>query len=202
VAFLQDYGISLPPQICDVRERIGRSSMPMGDLAGSFGISMAQLANVLARDCEIQSHRVSRPFMAVTTILIIASKNRPISIRYRLREIGGSAPFIAVALPFVLKHPALAHDNGKCFCRPNAGRSGSSAGPVWREGPAWYFSPTSGSTLFPPKLRKPRSRRRTCPSAFLLARGLPRSLHRGFRIIDATVHYSVEYRRSRVAGHS
>src|SRR5207237_6828177 len=46
VAFLQDYGISLPPQICDVPGADWALVAGRWGPAGSFGISMAQLANV------------------------------------------------------------------------------------------------------------------------------------------------------------
>src|SRR2546422_1791012 len=45
-AFLQDYGISLPPQICDVPGADWALVDGRWGPAGSFGISMAQLANV------------------------------------------------------------------------------------------------------------------------------------------------------------
>src|SRR5712675_3594332 len=73
VAFLQDYGISLPPQICDVPGADWALVDGRWGPAGSFGISMAQLANVPHATAKFNLIAFLA-IMAVTTILIIGIK--------------------------------------------------------------------------------------------------------------------------------
>src|SRR5204863_1476344 len=68
VAFLQDYGISLPPQICDVPGAQWALFEGRWGPAGSFGISMAQLANVPHATAKFNLIAFLA-IMAVTTIL-------------------------------------------------------------------------------------------------------------------------------------
>jgi len=125
VAFLQDYGIQLPPQICDVPGAPwvfydGRWS-PLNTLS----LSPAQLAGlpqVTARFNLVAFLAV----LAVTTILIIGireSANFNTGIVFV--KLAAVLTFIAVALPFVMKHPPLAHENWKVFLPPNTGTFGS-----------------------------------------------------------------------------
>jgi APA family basic amino acid/polyamine antiporter len=62
----------------------------------------------------------------VTTILIIGIKEsanfNSVVVFVKLAAV---LTFIAVALPFVLKHPAIAHENWKVFLPPNTGSFGS-----------------------------------------------------------------------------
>ncbi|HWZ98854.1 MAG TPA: amino acid permease [Candidatus Dormibacteraeota bacterium] len=125
VAFLQDYGISLPPQICDVPGADWALVDGRWGPAGSFGISAAQLALV--------PHATARfnliaflAIMAVTTILIIGIKESAnFNTGIVFVKLAAVLTFIAVALPFVLKHPAIAHDNWKVFLPTNTGSFGS-----------------------------------------------------------------------------
>jgi len=64
--------------------------------------------------------------LGVTTILIIGIKEsanfNSVVVFVKLAAV---LTFIAVALPFVLKHPAIAHENWKVFLPPNTGSFGS-----------------------------------------------------------------------------
>src|SRR5882757_8393881 len=124
VAFLQDYGISLPPQICDVPGADWALVDGRWGPAGSFGISMAQLANVPHATAKFNLIAFLA-IMAVTTILIIGIKESAnFNTGIVFVKLAAVLTFIAVALPFVLKHPALAHDNWKVFLPPNGGSFG------------------------------------------------------------------------------
>jgi APA family basic amino acid/polyamine antiporter len=64
--------------------------------------------------------------MAVTTILIIGIKESAnFNTGIVFVKLAAVLTFIAVALPFVLKHPDLAHANWKVFVPPNAGSFGA-----------------------------------------------------------------------------
>src|SRR2546425_219280 len=124
VAFLQDYGISLPPQICDVPGAVWALVAGRWGPAGSFGISAAQLANVPHATAKFNLIAFLA-IMAVTTILIIGIKESAnFNTGIVFVKLAAVLTFIAVALPFVLKHPALAHDNWKVFLPPNGGSFG------------------------------------------------------------------------------
>jgi APA family basic amino acid/polyamine antiporter len=64
--------------------------------------------------------------IAVTTILIIGIKESAnFNTGIVFVKLAAVLTFIAVAVPFVLKHPALAHDNWRVFLPPNEGSFGS-----------------------------------------------------------------------------
>src|SRR5437867_1866435 len=65
-------------------------------------------------------------FGAATVILIIGIKESAnFNTAIVFVKLAAVLTFIAVALPFVLKHPALAHENWKVFIPPNTGAFGS-----------------------------------------------------------------------------
>ncbi|MGB2622614.1 MAG: amino acid permease [Candidatus Acidiferrum sp.] len=125
VAFLQDYGINLPPQICDVP----------GAKWVFYDGRWAPL-NTLALTTAQQSglHTVTARFnllaflamLAVTTLLIIGIKESAnFNTGVVFVKLTAVLVFIAVAGAFVLKHPAIAHANWKVFIPPNTGSFGS-----------------------------------------------------------------------------
>src|SRR5260370_5044135 len=64
--------------------------------------------------------------LAVTTILIVGIKESAnFNTGIVFVKLAAVLTFIAVALPFVLKHPAIAHENWKAFLPPNTGTFGS-----------------------------------------------------------------------------
>ncbi|HXJ43051.1 MAG TPA: amino acid permease, partial [Bryobacteraceae bacterium] len=125
VAFLQDYGISLPPQICDVPGAQwvmyqGRW-MPLNTLSMSMD-QVAGLPTVTAKFNLI----AFLAMLAVTTLLIIGIKESAnFNTGVVFVKLAAVLVFIAVAGAFVLKHPEIAHANWKVFIPPNTGAFGS-----------------------------------------------------------------------------
>jgi APA family basic amino acid/polyamine antiporter len=125
VAFLQDYGISLPPQICDVPgaqwvQYEGRWS-PITTLSMSAD-QLAGLPHATATFNLIAFLAI----LAVTTILIIGIKESAnFNTGVVFVKLAAVLTFIAVALPFVLKHPQIAHQNWSVFLPPNTGSFGA-----------------------------------------------------------------------------
>jgi len=125
VAFLQDYGISLPPQICDVP---GATWVMVDGRWGpvtSFSLSPDQLA--LLPHVTTKFNLIAFiAIMIVTTILIIGIKESAnFNTAIVFVKLAAVLTFIAVALPFVINHSALAHENWKVFIPPNTGSFGS-----------------------------------------------------------------------------
>ena len=124
VAFLQDYGISIPPQICDVPGAQwvmyqGRW-MPVSTLDMSVSLQGLPMAtahfNLIAFLAMI----------AVTILLIIGIKESAnFNTGVVFVKLTAVLVFIAVASAFVMKHPEIAHANWKVFIPPNTGTFGS-----------------------------------------------------------------------------
>ncbi|MFI5097637.1 MAG: amino acid permease [Candidatus Acidiferrales bacterium] len=124
VAFLQDYGINLPPQICDVPG--AKWVMVDGRWAPetTFNLPADQLA-ALPHATAVFNLLAFLAILGVTTILIIGIKESAnFNTGIVFVKLAAVLTFIAVALPFVLKHPALAHHNWKVFLPPNSGTFG------------------------------------------------------------------------------
>lgn len=125
VAFLQDYGINLPPQICDVpgAEWVfydGRWA-PLTTLK----LSAAQLATVPHATAKFNLIAFLA-VIAVTIILIVGireSANFNTTIVFV--KLIAVFTFIAVAAAFVLGHRQIAHENWSTFLPPNTGHFGS-----------------------------------------------------------------------------
>ncbi len=125
VAFLQDYGINLPPQICDVP---GAKWVMVDGRWGpetTFNLPAAQLAALPNRATASFNLLAFLAILAVTTILIIGIKESAnFNTGIVFVKLAAVLTFIAVAIPFVLKHPAIAHANWKVFIPPNSGTFG------------------------------------------------------------------------------
>ena len=125
VAFLQDYGISLPPAICDVPGAVWVQYQGRWGPLTSMNAPMDQLASL--------PHATARfnlvaflAIMAVTTILIIGIKeSADFNTGIVFVKLFAVLTFIAVATPFVLKNPAISHANWQTFLPPNTGSFGS-----------------------------------------------------------------------------
>jgi APA family basic amino acid/polyamine antiporter len=124
VAFLQDYGINLPPQICDVpgAEWVfydGRWA-PLTTLK----LSAAQLA--AAPHATAKFNLIAfLAVIAVTIILIVGireSANFNTTIVFV--KLIAVFTFIAVAASFVMGHHRIAQENWSTFLPPNAGHFG------------------------------------------------------------------------------
>jgi basic amino acid/polyamine antiporter, APA family len=125
VAFLQDYGLSLPPQICDVPGAVWVQYEGRWGPIGTFDLpadTLATLPHVTSSFNLIAFLAI----MAVTAILIIGIKESAnFNTAIVFIKLVAVLTFIAVALPFVLKHPAIAHENWKVFIPPNTGSFGA-----------------------------------------------------------------------------
>jgi len=85
---------------------------------------MAQLANVPHATAKFNLIRVSRHYGGHDHSDHRHQRIGQFQYGYRFVKLAAVLTFIAVALPFVLKHPALAHDNWKVFLPPNGGSFG------------------------------------------------------------------------------
>jgi APA family basic amino acid/polyamine antiporter len=125
IAFLQDYGINLPPQICDVPGAQwvffdGRWS-PLTTLK----LTAAQLASAPAATAKFNL-LAFLAVIAVTIILIIGIKESAnFNTGIVFVKLAAVFTFIAVASAFLLKHPQIAHENWRVFLPPNTGTFGS-----------------------------------------------------------------------------
>jgi len=125
VAFLQDYGISLPPQICDVPGAKwvlydGRW-MPLNTMK----LSAAQLAGLQTATARFNL-LAFLAMLAVTILLIVGIKESAnFNTGVVFVKLVAVFVFIAVAGAFVFKHPEIAHANWKVFIPPNTGTFGS-----------------------------------------------------------------------------
>jgi APA family basic amino acid/polyamine antiporter len=125
VAFLQDYGINLPPQICDVPGAKwaffeGRWS-PINTLTLS-DLQLSTLPMATAKFNLIAFLAI----IAVTIILIIGIKESAnFNTGVVFVKLAAVFTFIAVATAFLLKHPEVVHQNWRVFLPPNTGEFGS-----------------------------------------------------------------------------
>jgi len=125
VAFLQDYGINLPPQICDVPGAQWVLYQGRWAPASTFSMSAEQLAGLPHATAKVNLVAFLA-IIAVTTILIIGIKESAnFNTGIVFVKLAAVFTFIAVALPYVLQHPAIAHENWKVFLPPNAGSFGA-----------------------------------------------------------------------------
>jgi APA family basic amino acid/polyamine antiporter len=125
VAFLQDYGISLPPQICDVPGAKWVLFEGRWSPITALSLSPDQLVGLPQATAKFNL-LAFLAILAVTTILIIGIKESAnFNTGIVFVKLFAVLTFIAVALPFVLKHPDLAHANWKVFLPPNAGSFGA-----------------------------------------------------------------------------
>ena len=125
VAFLQDYGISLPPQICDVPGAKWVLFEGRWSPVSTLSLSADQLAG-LPQATATFNLVAFLAILAVTTILIVGIKESAnFNTGVVFVKLAAVLTFIAVALPFVLKNPQIAHENWKVFLPPNTGAFGS-----------------------------------------------------------------------------
>jgi len=125
VAFLQDYGINLPPQICDVPGTPWVMVDGRWAPESTFNLPAAQLATY-PHATAVFNLVAFLAIAGVTTILIVGIKESAnFNTGIVFVKLTAVLTFIAVALPFVLKHPDLAHANWKVFVPPNMGTFGA-----------------------------------------------------------------------------
>ncbi len=125
VAFLQDYGINLPPQICDVPG--ARWVFYDGRWAPltTLNLSASQLTGLPQATARFNLIAFLA-ILAITTILIIGIKESAnFNTAIVFVKLTAVLTFIAVAAPFVFKHPQIAHANWGVFLPQNTGTFGS-----------------------------------------------------------------------------
>src|ERR1700756_4562865 len=125
VAFLQDYGISLPPQICDVPGAQWAQYHGRWAPVSALGLTPDQLAPLPHATASFNLVAFLA-ILGVTAILIVGiQESANFNSAVVFVKLAAVLTFIAVALPFVLKNPHLAHENWKVFLPPNSGSFGS-----------------------------------------------------------------------------
>jgi basic amino acid/polyamine antiporter, APA family len=125
VAFLQDYNINLPPQICDVPGAVWVFFDGRWAPVTTMNLSATQLA--AAKHVTTSFNLIAfLAILAVTTLLIIGIKESAnFNTGVVFVKLIAVVTFIAVAAAFVFKHPDIAHANWKVFIPPNTGEFGS-----------------------------------------------------------------------------
>jgi len=124
VAFLQDYGIAMPPAICDVPG--AKWSMVDGRWAPDSTYTLEQMARATQHATTVFNLVAFLAIMAVTIILIVGIKESAnFNTGIVFVKLIAVFTFIAVALPFVLKNPQISHANWQVFMPPNTGSFGS-----------------------------------------------------------------------------
>jgi APA family basic amino acid/polyamine antiporter len=125
VAFLQDYGINIPPQICDVPGADWVMLDGRWAPAATLNLTVTQLATLPHATAKFNL-LAFLAIIGVTIILIVGIKESAnFNTGIVFVKLAAVLTFIAVALPFVLHHSTLAHDNWKVFLPPNTGSFGS-----------------------------------------------------------------------------
>ena len=128
VAFLQDYGIELPPQICDTPGTIwvkyNNLWQPLGSiqqLLDKTGVDWHTLPQATAHFNLVAFIAI----LAVTTILIIGIKESAnFNTAIVFVKLFAVLVFIGVAGMFVINHPEIARANWKDFLPANTGQFG------------------------------------------------------------------------------
>ena len=124
VAFLQDYGINLPPQICDVPG--AKWAMVDGRWAPDATWSAEQLARATQHATSSFNLVAFLAMLAVTTILIIGIKESAnFNTAIVFVKLIAVVVFIIVAGKFVSGHADVARQNWAVYIPPNTGSFGA-----------------------------------------------------------------------------
>jgi len=191
VAFLQDYGISIPPQICDVPGALWVNFEGRWGPAATFNLSPEQLAFLPHATAKFNLIAFLA-IMAVTVILIIGIKESAnFNTAIVFVKLAAVLTFIAVALPFVLKHPAIAHENWKVFIPPNTGAFGSYGWSGILRGAAVVFFAYIGFDAVSTAAQEARKPQKDMPIGILGSLIICTILYIAVSgLLTATVHYS------------
>jgi APA family basic amino acid/polyamine antiporter len=189
VAFLQDYGISLPPQICDVPGAQWAQYQGRWAPVGALGLSADQLAGLPHATASFNLVAFLA-ILGVTAILIIGIKESAnFNSAVVFVKLAAVLTFIAVALPFVLKNPHIAHDNWKVFLPPNTGSFGSFGWSGIMREQVWCSSLILGLMLFHRGPRGAQSQK-DMPIGLLARLSFAPYSISSYPLLTATVHYS------------
>jgi len=129
VAFLQDYGVNLPPQICDTPGSIWvffqNRWQPLNTIQIVLGQSHLDW-HTLPHQTAAFNLLAFIAILIVTTILIVGIKESAnFNTTIVFVKLFAVLTFIIVAAAFVLKHPEIAHANWREFLPNNTGSFGS-----------------------------------------------------------------------------
>jgi APA family basic amino acid/polyamine antiporter len=191
VAFLQDYGIKLPPQICDVPGALWVMVDGRWGPVGTFNLSADQIATLPQATAKFNLIAFLA-IMAVTVILIIGIKESAnFNTGIVFVKLAAVLTFIAVALPFVLKHPAIAHENWRVFIPPNTGSFGSYGWSGILRGAAVVFFAYIGFDAVSTAAQEARKPQKDMPIGILGSLLVCTFLYIAVSgLLTATVHYS------------
>ncbi len=191
VAFLQDYGIKLPPQICDVPG--ARWVLFEGRWAPitTFNLPAEQLARLPHATASFNLLAFIA-ILGVTTILIVGIKESAnFNTGIVFVKLTAVLTFIAVALPFVLKHPDLAHANWKVFLPQNTGAFGAYGWSGVLRGAAVVFFAYIGFDAVSTAAQEARNPQKDMPIGILGSLVICTFLYIVVSgLLTATVHYS------------
>ncbi len=191
VAFLQDYGIKLPPQICDVPGALWVMVDGRWGPVGTFNLTADQIATLPHATAKFNLIAFLA-IMAVTTILIIGIKESAnFNTGIVFVKLAAVLTFIAVALPFVLKHPATAHENWMVFIPPNTGSFGSYGWSGILRGAAVVFFAYIGFDAVSTAAQEAKKPQKDMPIGILGSLVICTILYIAVSgLLTATVHYS------------
>ena len=123
VAFLQDYGINLPPQICDVPG--AKWAMVDGRWGPVGSFSMEELARATQHTTTVFNLVAFLAIIAVTIILIVGIKESAnFNTAIVFVKLIAVLTFIVVAGMYVIQHMDVAKQNWSVFLPPSGGHFG------------------------------------------------------------------------------
>jgi basic amino acid/polyamine antiporter, APA family len=191
VAFLQDYGIKLPPQICDVPGAQWVLFEGRWAPITTFNLPAEQLAGLPHATASFNLLAFIA-ILGVTTILIVGIKESAnFNTGIVFVKLTAVLTFIAVALPFVLKHPDLAHANWKVFMPANTGTFGAYGWSGVLRGAAVVFFAYIGFDAVSTAAQEARNPQKDMPIGILGSLVICTFLYIVVSgLLTATVHYS------------
>ncbi len=191
VAFLQDYGIKLPPQICDVPGAQWVLFEGRWAPITTFNLPAEQLAQLPHATASFNLLAFIA-ILGVTTILIVGIKESAnFNTGIVFVKLTAVLTFIAVALPFVLKHPDLAHANWKVFLPANTGAFGAYGWSGVLRGAAVVFFAYIGFDAVSTAAQEARNPQKDMPIGILGSLVICTFLYIVVSgLLTATVHYS------------
>jgi len=190
VAFLQDYGISIPPQICDVPG--AKWAMVDGRWAPEATFSTDQLARATQHASSAFNLVAFLAIIAVTVLLIVGIKESAnFNTTVVFIKLAAVLVFIAVAGSYVFGHPDIAKANWAEFLPKNSGSFGSFGWSGILRGAGVVFFAYIGFDAVSTAAQEAKNPQRDmpigilgslviCTALYLLVSGL----------LTATVHYS------------
>ena len=191
VAFLQDYGIKLPPQICDVPGAQWALFEGRWAPVTTFNLPTEQLARLPHATASFNLLAFIA-ILGVTTILIVGIKESAnFNTGIVFVKLTAVLTFIVVALPFVLKHPDLAHANWKVFLPANTGAFGAYGWSGVLRGAAVVFFAYIGFDAVSTAAQEARNPQKDMPIGILGSLVICTFLYIVVSgLLTATVHYS------------